>query len=45
MAKFDNQERINNLQENQCQALLGVDKSTFEKMYSILLEAYIELHK
>jgi len=45
MAKIDNQERISNLQENQYQALLGVDKSTFEKMYSILLEAYIELHK
>ena len=45
MAKIDNQERINNLQGNQYQALSGVDKSTFEKMYSILLEAYIELHK
>ena len=45
MAKIDNQERINNLQGNQYQALLGVDKSTFEKMYGILLEAYIELHK
>ena len=33
------------MQENQYQALLGVDKSTFEKMHSILLEAYVELHK
>ena len=44
MAKIDNTKRINSLPENRYKELLGVDKSTFEKMYNILLEAYIKLH-
>ena len=45
MAKINNEERIESLKESQYQGLLGVDKTTFEKMYEILLEAYKELHK
>jgi len=45
MAKINNEERIRNLPDSQYKELLGVDKPTFDKMYSILLAAYIELHK
>jgi len=45
MAKIDNEERINNLKTSQYKELLGVDKPTFDKMYSTLLDAYTELHK
>ena len=45
MAKIDNKERISNLPENRYKELLGVDKPTFDKMQSILLDAYEELHK
>jgi hypothetical protein len=45
MAKIDNKERITNLPESQYKELLGVDKPTFDKMYSIVLTAYAELHK
>jgi hypothetical protein len=45
MAKINNEERIANLPEAQYKELMGVDQSTFKKMYSILLDAYTELHK
>ena len=45
MAKIDNEERIKNLAEDQYKELLGVDKSTFDKMYSILLADYTKLHE
>jgi len=45
MAKIDNEERIGNLSEGQYKELLGIDRPAFEKMYSILLDAYKELHK
>jgi len=45
MAKINNEERIGNLPSIQYKELLGVDKPTFDKMHSILLDAYTELHK
>jgi len=45
MMKIDNKERIENLPESKYQELLGVDKRTFDKIYSILLAKYTELHK
>ena len=45
MAKIDNEKRIGSLPDSQYKELLGVDKPTFDKMYSILLAAYTELHK
>jgi len=45
MAKIDNEERIGSLPENQYKELLGVDIPTFDKMYNILLDAYVELHR
>lgn len=45
MVKINNEERIGNLPKGRYKELLGVDKSTFDKMYSILLDAHIELHK
>ena len=44
MAKINNEERIASLPESQYKELLGVDKRTFDKMYSILLTAYAILH-
>lgn len=45
MAKISNEDRIGSLPESQYKELLGVDRPTFEKMYTILLDAYTELHK
>jgi len=45
MSKIDNDKRIDSLPESQYKELLGVDKPTFDKMYSILLDAYTALHK
>ena len=45
MAKIDNEKRIGGLRENQYKELLGIDKPTFDRMYSILLNAHVELHK
>lgn len=44
MSKINNEERIASLPKNQYKELLGVDKRTFDKMYSILLAAYVEMH-
>jgi len=45
MEKINNEERIGNLPSIPYKELLGVDKPTFDKMHSILLDAYTELHK
>jgi len=45
MAKIDNEKRIANLAASQYQELLGVDKPTFDKMYAILLDAFVKLHE
>ena len=45
MVKIDNEKRIASLKAEQYQALLGVDKSTFDKMYRILLDANAKLHE
>jgi len=45
MERIGNEKRINNLKSSQYKELLGVDKPTFDKMYSNLLDAYTELHK
>jgi len=44
MSKIDNEKRMADLPAAQYKELLGVDKSTFDKMYEILLVAYEELH-
>ena len=44
MVKIDNEKRIQSLPAKQYKELLGVDKPTFDKMYSILLDAYDRLH-
>lgn len=44
MVKIDNEKRIQSLPTKQYKELLGVDKPTFDKMYSILLDAYDRLH-
>jgi len=45
MAKINNQERIDSLKSNQYKELLGVDKSTFEKMLKILSAVHAKLHE
>jgi len=45
MAKINNQERIDNLRDNQYKELLGVDKTTFEKMLEILITTFVKLHE
>ena len=44
MSKIDNEKRMADLPTAQYKELLGVDKSTFDKMYEILLAAYEQLH-
>ena len=45
MVKINNEKRIAGLQDDQYKTLLGVDKPTFDKMYSILVDAYNKLHE
>lgn len=45
MVKIDNEKRIAGLRDEQYKILLGVDKPTFDKMYSILVDAYNKLHE
>jgi hypothetical protein len=45
MVKIDNEKRIAALAASQYKELFGVDKPTFDKMYDILLHAFIKLHE
>ena len=45
MVKINNEKRIAGLRDDQYKTLLGVDKPTFDKMYSILVDAYNKLHE
>jgi len=45
MILINNEEKILNLKEENYKSILGVDKKTFNKMYSILEEEFIKLHE